>query len=62
MQIERSMWKQALEVVRPAQPPREAIAARAYEKHLANPTAVDRSVDNWLDAERELLAENRARV
>jgi hypothetical protein len=56
------MWKQALDIVRPAQPPRDAVAARAYEKHIANPTAVDRSIENWLDAERELLAELRSRV
>jgi len=56
------MWRQALDIARNGRPSAEAIAARAYEKHLADPAAVDRSVENWLDAERELLAEIRSRV
>ena len=61
--IDRSLWREALDALAKGRPPsKDAIAARAYEKHLANSTGVDRSVQNWLDAERELLAEIRSRV
>ena len=57
---EPSMWRQALDTFTPKRPSPDAIAARAYAKHLADPARSDRAVDNWLEAERE-LTESRLR-
>jgi hypothetical protein len=52
-----SMWRQALESAPTQTLSREEVAARAYQKHLAHPTLADRALQDWLDAERELLTE-----
>jgi len=52
-----SLWRQALRTTVLRSLAAEEIAARAYAKYLGREAADDRSVNDWLEAERELLHE-----
>jgi hypothetical protein len=52
-----SLWRQASRTRTLRALSAEEIAARAYAKYQRRSTADDRAVNDWLDAERELLQE-----
>jgi hypothetical protein len=56
----RSLWRQATDTAADLQLTYEEIAARAYAKHLHHQTLHDCAVQDWFEAERELILEKLA--
>jgi Protein of unknown function (DUF2934) len=52
-----SLWRQALRTSVLRSLAAEEIAARAYAKYLGREASDERAVNDWLEAERELLQE-----